>query len=297
MRVLKDPRLVLALIVSFTWLSAGLNYFFPVTLQDRLEQGKIANILLIGIDARPGEIQTRSDTLILLSINKSINKAALVSIPRDTRIVFKGANTKINMINQHKGPEALCREVGKLLGTDVSYYIVTNFTGFEEIIDALGGVYMDVDIRLYSYSSGVFLEKGYQRLTGKEALKYVRFRNNPDMDIGRVQRQQKLLMALAKQIMHGDTLSQLPQLIPQVRKSIYTNISIRDMFYLGRIAAQFKEDNIITQTLPGYHYFAPQSGASFWEADRQIARSLLDGLFEGTRFEVNQTAPPWVNSW
>lgn len=297
MKKFKDPRLVLALIISLTFVSAKLNQFYPTSLQDRLKQDKTANILLIGIDARPGETQTRSDVLILLSLNKSIGKAVLVSIPRDTRIVFKGRNTKINMINQLEGPQATCREVGKLLGTPVNNYIITNFSGFEDIIDSLGGVYMNVDIRLQSYKENVYLEKGPQRLTGKEALAYVRFRTNPDMDIGRTRRQQELLLALTRQLNKKENLVRLPRLISRFRECVTTNIRLKDMLYLASIADDFKEDNVIAQTLPGYHYFATYSGASFWEVDPDIALSLLDSLFEGHRYEVIQPAPPWVNSW
>ncbi|MEN6325196.1 MAG: LCP family protein [Syntrophomonas sp.] len=296
MKILKDPRWILTLIISLTLVSAELSYLFPPSIKDKFKQDKIANILLIGIDARPGETQTRSDTLILLSINKPLNKAALVSIPRDTRIVFHGANRKINMVNQLKGPEVLCEEVGKLLNTNVDYYMIVNFTGFQEIIDAMGGVYMDVDIRMHSYTSGVFLEKGYQRLSGKQALQYVRFRTNPDMDIGRINRQQKLLMAVAKQILQTDNLLRLPRLITTMQQYVTTNISLNDMLYLGYMARQFNEENIIVQTLPGYAYFT-YNGVSFWEADRKIAGSLLNALFAGHRFEAKQPAPPWVNSW
>jgi len=297
LRRLKDPRLILMLIISFTFLSAELNQFYPISLQDRLKQGRTTNILLIGVDARPGETQTRSDVLILLSLNRSINKAALVSIPRDTRILFKGRNRKINMINQLQGPTATCREVGKLLDTPVNHYIIVNFSGFENIIDSLGGVYMNVDIRLHSYKANVYLEKGPQRLSGQEALAYVRFRSNPDMDIGRTRRQQELLVALARQVGQKESLIHLPQLIPRCRECVTTNISLKEMLYLASNAVYFKEDDIITQTLPGYHYFAPYSGASFWEVDPDIAASLLDSLFHGHRYEVIQPAPPWVNSW
>lgn len=296
MKILKDPRWILTLIISLTLLNAELSHLFPRSIKDRFKQEKIVNILLIGIDARPGETQTRSDTIILLSINKPLNKAALVSIPRDTRIVFHGANRKINMINQLKGPAALCEEVGKLLETDVDYYIIVNFTGFQEIIDAMGGIYMNVDIRLRSYTSGVFLEKGYQRLSGKQALQYVRFRTNPDMDIGRIKRQQRLLMAVAKQILQTENLLRLPRLITTMQEYVTTNISFNDMLYLGYMARQFDEGNIIVQTLPGYPYFT-YNGVSFWEADRKIAGSLLNALFAGHRFEAKQPTPPWVRSW
>lgn len=296
MKRLRDPRLLMTLIISLTLLSAKFNYLFPITLQDRIEQGRLANILLIGIDARPGEVQTRGDTLILLSVNPIVQKVALVSIPRDTRIVFQGSNTKINMVNQLKGPQVLSREVGTLMGTQVDHYIVTNFSGFEDIIDILGGVYLDVDVRIQSYAAGVYLEKGYQRLNGKQALTYVRFRSNPDMDIGRVQRQQRLLVALGRQLMNKESFTALPRLIPKLRQSVVTNLSLKDMLCLGGVMLQVQEGDIISQTLPGYHYFAPYSGASYWEVDRQTARGLLEGLFAGETYDVRRPAPPWVNS-
>lgn len=297
MKALKNPSLILTLIISLTLVSAEFNMLFPVTLQDRISQGELANILLIGTDARPGEVQSRGDTLMLLSINAELNKAALVSIPRDTRINYQGRNTKINMVNQLKGPQAMCTEVGQLLNTKVEHYIATDFKGFEEIIDLLGGVYLDVDIRLYSYAAGVYLEKGYQRLNGKEALAYARFRANPDMDIGRVQRQQRLLSALSRQMLQVENIHLLPELIPKFRRHVQTNISLRDMIFLAGQALQMQDGEILLQTLPGYHYFAPFTGASYWEVDRNISSDLLKGLFAGQQYDVYRPAPPGVNSW
>lgn len=295
MKLSKSPGIILTLIISLTLLSADLNSVFPITLRERLEQGQMANILLIGSDARPGEVQTRGDTIILLSIDASTNQVALVSIPRDTRISFQGRDSKINMVNQLRGPSTLCNEVGRLLNTDVDHYMVTNFEGFEELIDLFGGVWMEVDISVHYYNQGVLLEKGWQHLSGKEALAYARFRANPDMDIGRVQRQQRLLMALAQQMLQVDNIANLPRLIPSLREHVQTNVTLGDMFYLAAHALDLQAGDIISQTLPGYHYFAPHSGASYWEVDRDTARALLPGLFAGQRFDTYCPAPPWVN--
>lgn len=285
----------MTLIIGLTLLSADLNAVFPMTLRERLEQGQLANILLIGSDARPGEEQTRGDTIILLSIDANTNQAALVSIPRDTRINFHGRDIKINMVNQLDGPSALCHEVGRLLNTDVDHYIVTDFEGFEEIIDLIGGIWVDVDISVHYYQQGVVLEKGWQHLNGKQALAYVRFRANPDMDIGRVNRQQRLLTALAQQLLEVDNIAQLPQLLPRLREHVKTNITLGDMFYLTSQYLRLQAGGIISQTLPGYHYFAPHSGASYWEVDHGIARTLLPNLFAGQRFDTYCPAPPWIN--
>jgi len=286
------PPIILTLLLSLTLISVNLGNIFPPSLEDRLTNGEIANILLIGIDARPDEINARSDTIMLLSINNTIKKAALISIPRDTHIVFEHKNRKINMVNQLKGPDALCKEVSTLLDTEVEHYILTNFTGFQEIIDQLGGVYLDVDIVIHSPASGVFLNKGYHCLSGKEALTYVRFRTKQDGDIGRIQRQQRLLIALCSQLFEKDNIFRLPGVISTLKENINTNISPRDMIYLSRLASDYKPDDLITQTLPGYHYFAQNSGASLWEADREIAKSLIDSLFNGHRYEPRLDPPP-----
>lgn len=297
MRIPRKHGFLVTLILSLTLISVQVSQLFPETIRDRLEKGQRANILLIGIDARPGEINARSDTIILLSMDRKMGRAVLVSIPRDTRIVLQGRHTKINMINQLKGPEALCEAISQMMASPVEYYIQTNFQGFEESIDLIGGVYIDVDIEFQSPSSGIYLHKGYQKLSGKEALKYVRFRGGQDADIGRTQRQQRLIKALAEQMHKKENLARLPSLIPQLRQNVHTNLGWSDLLYLAGIAEQFNNDNLITQTLPGYHYFSPYSGASFWEADREIAASLLDSLYQGHQFEVHLEAPPWVQQW
>jgi LCP family protein required for cell wall assembly len=266
-----------------------LDQLFANSIESQVDRGKDINILLMGIDARPGETAARSDTLILASIHPSIQKAVLVWIPRDTRLYtpFKGFN-KINSVNFVKGPEATCDVVGNLMGLDVYYYVAVNFAGFEQLIDLIGGVDMEVDINLYSDRSNVYLKKGYQNLNGREALKYVRFRNQPSADIGRTQRQQKFMKALVEQLLKPGTVIKIPKLVPEVREMVETNINISDMLYLTKLCFLFDANNVISQTLPGYDWVDPQSGASYWEVDREIAKSLVLSVLNGHRYEVEQ---------
>ena len=287
MKKFRDPSIILLLIIIITLLNTDIDKAFPLSIKDIIKSGEPINILLLGIDARPDEVNARSDTIILVSINHNINKAVLVWIPRDTRISSPNKSQKINMVNQLQGPNASCQEVEKLLGTTVDYYILTNFSGFERAIDILGGVYMDVDINLSSPSSNVYLTKGYKCLSGKEALKYARYRGKTDGDIGRTQRQQNLLRALIKQILQKDTIAKIPDLIPAVQENVQTNISASNMLYLANLILKIDDSNIVTQTLPGYSYIDSYSGASYWEVDRQISLSILDSLFHGHQFEVN----------
>jgi LCP family protein required for cell wall assembly len=295
---LKKYRLILLLILSLTLVGAEINSVFPHSIKIRINRGEIINILLMGVDARPGEEQnTRSDVMVVASINFKLDKIVLLSIPRDTRIEGWDRTGKINMINQLKGPEESCKEVSRLLDKDVEYYIITNFEGFEKMIDTLGGVDMYVDIDLRSYTNGVFLEKGNHHLNGKEALTYARFRETQQGDIGRTARQQNLLKALARQLGRKENVASLPRLLSQLRENVQSNISLSDIVHLANLIPGLKEDDIINQTLPGYHYVDPYSGASYWEVDREIARSIIDSLFKGERFEVHLQAPPWARDY
>ncbi|MDD3898897.1 MAG: LCP family protein, partial [Syntrophomonadaceae bacterium] len=118
---------------------------FDRSITAKAERGKQINILFMGIDARKMETNSRSDTMILASIDTKANKIAMVWIPRDTRVEVKRNHyDKINSVNYLQGPEAACRVVGDLLDIRVDHYVVTNFDGFARIIDILGGVTLDV---------------------------------------------------------------------------------------------------------------------------------------------------------
>lgn len=293
----RQSRMVFLILFSLTLLGTQADRLYTPSLRAQLESGKTVHILLLGVDARPGEIASRSDTMVLVSINRKIKKLVLISIPRDTRVHSARGSGKLNMVNQFEGPEAVCKAVANLLEVPVHYYALTNFAGFERLIDAMGGVYMEVDVDLKSYSSGGSLRKGYQHLNGKQALKYARYRSPQEGDIGRTRRQQILLKAIGESLTRKENLPRLPALINQVRENIDTNVSPADMLYLATLAPGFRGEDVIMQTLPGYHYMDPYSGASYWEVDRAISRSLIDSLFSGHRFEVNLPPPPGGKRW
>jgi len=293
MNYFRNPKIILLLIIILIFLGVEIKNALSHSIRDIIKNGEQINILLLGIDARPGEVTARSDTIILSSVDTTIKKAALVWIPRDTRISTPNKSKKINMVAQLQGPEASCEVVAKLLGTNVNHYILTNFAGFERIIDILGGVNLYVDINLSSAASGVYLQKGYQRLTGKEALKYARYRGTQDGDIGRTGRQQKLLRAVIAEFLQINTITKIPDLLSALQENVQTNISVSDMLYLANLLVTFDEDNIITQTLPGYAFIDPNSGASYWDVDRQISLSILDSLFHGHKYEVKLDSPPY----
>jgi len=268
------------------------------SVQTKDSKGKVINILVMGIDARNARENTRSDTMILASLDPATKQVVMVSIPRDTRIKnAKGQNDRINSINWLQGPEAACKEVGKLLNVDVDYYVITNFGGFGDIVDALGGVHIDVETNMYHADPvnpelAINLKKGPQYLNGKQALAYVRYRGGPTADIGRTENQQKFIKALAAEMMQTKTILRLPQLIPELYENVSTNIPLQDMIHLGKMTQDLDLENIIALTLPGYFLNDSQTGASYWEADNKIAETLIADLKSGAEIKVVQEAPP-----
>jgi len=261
-------------------------------------KGEIINILFMGIDARDAKSNSRSDTMILASIDSKTKRVAMLSIPRDTRIkTALGRSEKINAVNYTDGPEEACEAVGDLLNTEVDFYVVTNFSGFGKIVDTLGGVDLEVETNMVhqDVSYSINLAKGYQHLNGDEALQYVRYRGGPTADIGRTQRQQKFIKALAQQMFKAKTIFKLPQLLPQISENVNTNIPMSDMIALAKMAQKVDTSKITSQTLPGYPYTEPSSGASYWEADKDTSKIIIKSLLQGKTFPVVGDPPSWIS--
>lgn len=239
------------------------------------------NVLLLGVDARPGEQDARSDSLIVVSIDRSTKKIAMVSIPRDSLVEIPGRGKgKINTANAFGGAELARTTVEDLLGIEIPYYVKTNFEGFQEIVDTLGGVELEVDKRMYYPSEGINLKPGKQMLNGSNALAYVRFRHDALGDIARTQRQQKFLSALAKETLQASTIIKLPRLIPQLMGAVETNLGVRNAAFLAKAVSGLDPENIVTATLPGTFY--NYKGASYWKVDEDKTKVVLNDLFHGT---------------
>jgi len=262
-------------------------------------QSSRVNILFMGIDARANEINTRSDTMILASIDKKTNQAVLIWIPRDTRVeVSPGHFDKINSVNCLLGPEEAMQVTTKLLGTNVDYYVVTNFNGFADIIDIIGGVNIDVESNMYHSDPNpklnINLSKGIQLLNGADALRYVRYRGGPTADIGRTGRQQKFIKALMQEMFSTQTISSLPELIPELMENVHTNMPLKEIVSMANLARNFSMENLITQTLPGYSFTDSNTGASYWHADEDITPGIIAALFAGETFEVISDPLNWT---
>jgi LCP family protein required for cell wall assembly len=197
--------------------------------------GQPAVALVIGYDRRADEAKdapSRSDTLMLLRADPETDSISLLSFPRDLRaeIHCPGRtpySDKIAHAYMACGPQGSLQTVRALTGLSINYLITVNFRGFREIVDRLGGAWIDVDRRYFNDRSGplgyatINLRPGYQQLTGRRALDYVRYRHT-DSDLYRVARQQQFVKAFKGQIQS----SFAPTALPRIVNAITSNVEV-----------------------------------------------------------------------
>jgi LCP family protein required for cell wall assembly len=248
-RILGWSALVLAVLVSGT---AGGAYLYlhetvaavaprSVEVKRALKSLKVAlpgqpaTALVIGYDRRKADganAPSRSDTLMLVRADPDEKSISLLSFPRDLRVEIRcpGQASYVDKINSAYatcGPRGTVETVRNLTGVPINYIITVNFRGFRQLVDKVGGIWMDIDRRYFNDRGGsctgcyakINLQPGYQRLTGLRALDFVRFRHT-DSDLYRNARQQLFVRSFKDQIEANFSLLKLPQVIKVITSNV-----------------------------------------------------------------------------
>lgn len=272
------------------WLGGKMST--PLVPQDKQDNPEhvfkspdILNILLLGIDQRENE-PARADTLILVALDLQERDVHLLSIPRDTRVPIptKGVTRKINYAHAVGGAELTVQTVENFLKLPIHYYMETNFEGFSKIIDILGGITINVEERMKVPLEGIDLQPGVQKLNGKDALSYVRWRGDGTGDIGRIKRQQKFLSALAEQALQFSTIWKIPQLLEKLEECVDTDLKPQQMIALANKFKDLENIEIHTYQVPG----VPDDvnyGGSYWIADEQKLAKILEEIYGQEKIE------------
>jgi LCP family protein required for cell wall assembly len=211
----------------------------------RLDPPKSAAIaLVIGYDHRAGDgnSPSRSDTMMLIRADPVTNTISLLSFPRDLVVPIycpgKGGSTvgegtgRINSAYAFCGPSGSLETVRRLTGLPINYLISVNFLGFIGVVNKLGGVWMDIDRRYFNKNVGtsetdyanIDLQPGYQHMTGKKALDFVRFRHT-DNDLYRLARQQQFVSAMRQQVSHSLGPTSIPGLVNTITHHQYVEVA------------------------------------------------------------------------
>lgn len=244
------------------------------------------NILLMGVDSNGADTQrfvsTRSDTMILLSVDPVSKKVGMLSLPRDTKVAVAGGRgtNKLNAAHALGGPELAMTTVKENLGLPIDHYVVIDAQGLKHLFEQLGPVEVLVEknmrYRDRSAHLDIDLQPGLQWLTPVQAEEYVRFRHDARGDIGRIERQQWFLRQIARQLKQPQFLLKLPQLAQFAHDYVVTDLSLDDMARLLSFFKDYEIGTMETATLPGSP--ATISGCSYWLADLDATRVISDRL-------------------
>jgi LCP family protein required for cell wall assembly len=235
----------------------------PTPTLDPWQSDQRLNVLLLGIDQRPGEDAARSntDTMIVLTIDPASHTAGMLSLPRDLFVTLPDRTQgRINTAQALGGPAYAERAVSTLLGIPIQHYVRVNFTTVIKLVDLVGGidVYVDQDINdptypdmNYGYDPFV-ISKGLHHMDGATALKYVRTRHQSN-DFTRMQRQQQVIMAVRDRVLSSDTLLQLlpriPTVVSTLDDSVTTDMNFTEVAQLLLLAKDIPAQSITRLTV------------------------------------------------
>lgn len=247
----------------------------------------VINILLIGNDARPGETRARSDTMIMVSLNKKTNAIQLTSFMRDMYVRIPGYyDNRINVAFALGGPELLCETLKTNFGVEVDGTVEVNFDAFSEVIDAVGGVDVEMTASEASYmrGKGYSASEGITHLDGDAALAFARVRSLAGSDYNRTERQRRVITALINSVADSsvtDLLALINKVLPLVTTSL-TDAEIINYATTG-LSALSKGGQIESARIPAddAHYAANISGMAVLVPDLKMCQEDLQEFIYG----------------
>ena len=253
------------------------------------EEDAITRVMILGVDRRADDVG-RSDTLMVASLRMEDEKGALLSIPRDTRVSIDGYGyDKLNHAYAYGGHKLSQSSLEKLLGVPIDHYILIDTKAFERIIDAIDGVDLDVEKRMYyedpwDDNGGLVIDlyPGEQHLDGERAIQYVRYRDG-EGDIGRIGRQQKFMKAVLAKVLSPDILPKLPALAKEINGIVETDMTLREFLSFANVLEAVRSHGLETEMLPGKPAYL--ADVSYWMPDVVALRRMIA---EDMNVEVTQ---------
>ena len=229
-----------------------------------VEDKSQAFLLVLGSDARVNDATSRSDVMILLRVDPTNGKITMVSIPRDTKVEIEGHGTqKINAAYAFGGAAGAVTAVSQFAGVPISHYAEVHFDELEQLVDDLGGVWVDVPVsnnQTGASNTGQKLNSGYQLLNGSQALAFARERYGYTRgDFQRADNQKLVAQAIVKQVLDQQP-TELPGTIQELAGCVTTDLSVSD---IASLAQQFQSTGVTfysatvpstTQTIDGVSY-------------------------------------------
>ncbi len=243
----------------------------PINVSNKKEEP--LGILLLGVDQRANE-QGRSDSMIYTVVRPSDGHILMVSIPRDlyVELVGRGKKDKINHAFAFGGAGMSMDTVEKLLDAPIHYYASVNFEGFRDAVDAMGGIALPIekDIVNRDPNHDHFVVKAGQDLyNGKDALNFMRYREDAGGDMNRTMRHQQFLQALMDKAMGMKQWTKIPELIRIMGDNFSTDMQPYKLVDVAQDVLQSKQQKIYSTTLKGEGRRLQNGGAWYYFADEK----------------------------
>lgn len=246
------------------------------------------NILFLGIDRTEERDFTigahRTDAIALATFNFKFNKVKVLRIPRDT-YVYIPCIGKMDKVNHayvwggmgDKGIQSTIETVNRFVKyAEVDYYFAIDMEPLPKIVDKLGGVDLEVDVDMKTH--GYNLSKGFQHLDGEKAYQFIRWRYSGEGEIDRIRRQQVLIAAMFAKVKENKSYISALEIVLQYHKYIKTDLDIKQLFKLARVAAGLENDTISYDIIPGKGRMI--DGIWYMVPDKEKTESILDDYYK-----------------
>lgn len=302
----------------------------PVATQSAKEKSKkkkeeeeifTQNIAVFGVD----KDEMLTDVIMVVHLDSTSHKIKALSIPRDTKVIWDiGLQQKLKEVKPDFEPSSstwvtklnevaatggtrnstiennvktlTIYQLERMLGISIDNYVIVNLEAFRRIVDAIGGVEVDVPQRMYytDNSQGLYidLKPGLQTLDGEHAEMLIRYRRYLNGDVDRIKVQQLFLKALAQKVMSPQIVTKVPKIVPVMFESVKTDISLMDIPKYYTYLENLNTDNISFHSLPGIG--AMENGLSYFFVDERALRQVLAEVFydaEPLEEEIKITMP------
>ncbi|MEG1442181.1 MAG: LCP family protein, partial [Oscillospiraceae bacterium] len=243
---------------------------------------EVTNFVVAGVD----EDGYRTDLILFCQLDSAKNKLHIMQVPRDTKIQNNRNDKKINSA-YFSGIDCLKSEIESVIGLKAEHHVIITFDAFSNLIDALGGVKIDVPIRMKyedpTQNLNIDLQPGVQVLDGEHAQMFMRYRKNndgggyPDGDVGRMAAQRNLYSAISDKLLSPASIFKIPSLYRTLKKDAITDLKGGDIFNLMFRSLKLKTEDITMYTIPGEGKYI--GGVSYFVPDKTETKKIIDENF------------------
>ena len=261
------------------------------------------NVLIMGIDTVEGKVDadnSRTDTMIICSIDPVKKTGYILSIPRDSRVKVAGRKnkTKINHAHKYGGIELADSTVKNTFHIPIHHYIRVNYDALIKMVDDMGGVQINV-LQNMDYDDNasnlhIHFKPGIQTLNGQQSMEFIRFRYGyANKDLGRIEAQQYFLDSFLHKLLSSQSITKIPKHLETLYQYADTDMSKKEIISLASTLIKINPNDISKKTIPGVAKNI--NGTSYYIIDEDETQNLIDylnkGVYEKQEYISNDKTP------